>query len=68
MNNPEKREILRSALKFYAEVAKNELSFKNQCRILTNLGDLPFEDENGEEPEIDLEITIEELDLSSALY
>ena len=32
------------------------MSFKERVHILTNLGDLPFEDENGEEPEIDIEL------------
>jgi molecular chaperone DnaK len=58
-----KKELLRAAVKFHAEVAKNELSFKDKARILTNLGDLPFEDENGEEPEIDLELTEKDLEV-----
>lgn len=57
-----KKELLRAAVKFHAEVAKNELSFKDKARILTNLGDLPFEDENGEEPEIDIELTGRDLE------
>lgn len=63
INDSTKKELLRAAVKFHAEVAKNELSFKNKARILTNLGDLPFEDENGEEPEIDLEITEKDLEI-----
>lgn len=63
INDSTKRELLRSAVKFHAEVAKNELSFKDTARILTNLGDLPFEDENGEEPEIDLELTEKDLEI-----
>ncbi|HQX02498.1 MAG TPA: Hsp70 family protein [Flavobacterium sp.] len=49
-----KNEILRSAVKFYAEEAKIQMSFKDAHNILTDLGDLPFEDENGEEPCIDI--------------
>lgn len=52
-----KKEILRNAVKFYAEEAKIQLSFKDSHNILSNLGDLPFEDENGEEPEIDVLVT-----------
>ena len=63
INDSTKKELLRAAVKFHAEVAKNELSFKDKARILTNLGDLPFEDENGEEPEIDLEITEKDLEI-----
>ncbi len=62
INDSTKKELLRAAVKFHAEGAKNELSFKDKARILTNLGDLPFEDENGEEPEIDLELTGNDLE------
>jgi molecular chaperone DnaK len=57
-----KLQMLRDAVKPYAEEAKNQLSFKESFSILTNLGDLPFEDENGEEPEIDVTVTQAELD------
>lgn len=63
INDSTKKELLRAAVKFHAEVAKNELSFKDKARILTNLGDLPFEDENAEEPEIDLELTEKDLEI-----
>ena len=52
-----KKEILRNAVKPFAEEAKIQLSFKDTHNILSNLGDLPFEDENGEEPEIDITVT-----------
>jgi molecular chaperone DnaK len=52
-----KKEILRIALKPFAEEAKIQLSFKDTYNILTNLGDLPFVDDNGEEPEIDITVT-----------
>jgi molecular chaperone DnaK len=58
----EKKEILRNAVKFYAEEAKIQLSFKDSHNILSNLGDLPFEDENGEEPEIDVLITQQDME------
>lgn len=57
-----KREILRNAVKPFAEEAKIQLSFKDSHNILSNLGDLPFEDENGEEPEIDITITQENME------
>jgi molecular chaperone DnaK len=60
-----KLQILRDAVKPYAEDAKNQLSFKESYSILSNLGDLPFEDENGEEPEID--VTVSQLELESIL-
>ncbi|MBN8707339.1 MAG: Hsp70 family protein [Bacteroidetes bacterium] len=62
IDDPSKKELLRAAVKFEAEVAKNNLSFKDKVHILSNLGDLPFEDENGEEPVIDLEVTQQDLE------
>lgn len=61
LEDNDKKEILRNALKPFAEEAKIQLSFKDKHNILSNLGDLPFEDENGKEPEID--ITIEQRDM-----
>ncbi|MDR1896021.1 MAG: Hsp70 family protein [Prevotellaceae bacterium] len=57
LNNSDKRQMLRAALKFFAEEAKNQMSFQESYSIISNLGDLPFEDKNGEEPEIDITIT-----------
>ena len=57
LEDSDKREILRNAVKFYAEEAKIQLSFKDSHNILSNLGDLPFEDDNGDEPEIDVLVT-----------
>lgn len=57
LEDNDKKQILRTAVKFYAEETKNQMSFKDKYHILSNLGDLPFEDENDEELEIDIEIT-----------
>jgi molecular chaperone DnaK len=62
LNDEVKLQMLREALKPYAEEVKNQLSFKETYNVLTNLGDLPFEDENGEEPEIDLDISQADLE------
>jgi len=62
ISDTDKKEILRNAVKFFAEEAKIQLSFKDSHIILTNLGDLPFEDENGEEPEIDVTITQKDME------
>jgi len=62
LDNDIKLQMLREAVKPYAEEAKNQLSFKDKVSILSGLGDLPFEDENGEEPEIDVELTINDLE------
>lgn len=62
LSNINNKEMLRAAVKNYAEETKNQMSFKDNYRILSNLGDLPFEDENGDEPEIDLEISQKDLE------
>ena len=56
LSNSEKKEVLRDAMKTYAEDAKNQLSFKDHEDIVSNLGDLG-EDEDGEEIELDLSLT-----------
>ncbi len=53
LQDEEKKEVLRDAMKTYAEDAKNQLSFKDHEDIISNLGDLG-EDEDGEEIELDL--------------
>ena len=58
----DKKQILRNAVKFFAEEAKIQLSFKDTHNILSNLGDLPFEDDNGEEPEIDVLVTQKDME------
>lgn len=62
LEDTDKREILRNAVKFFAEEAKIQLSFKDTHNILSNLGDLPFEDENGNEPEIDVLVSQKEME------
>lgn len=51
-----KNEVLREAMKTYAEEAKNQLSFKESEDIISNIGDLG-EDDDGEEIELDLTLT-----------
>ena len=55
IGDPDKKEILRDAMKTYAEDLKNQLSFKDHEDIISNLGDLG-EDEDGEEIELDLTV------------
>lgn len=55
-----KREILRDAMKFYAEQAKNQLSFKPKCDITSQLDEFGDDDE-GNELELDMIITEEQL-------
>ena len=54
--NDEKKDVLRDAMKTFAEEAKNQLSFRDKYDILSNLGDLG-EDEDGEEMELDLTVS-----------
>ena len=55
----DKKQVLRDAMKtIYAEGVKNQLSFKEKEDILSNLGELG-EDEDGEEIELDLTVTQE---------
>jgi molecular chaperone DnaK len=61
LNDSDKKEVLCNAVKFYAEEAKGQLNFKESHYILSDFGDLPFEDENGNEPEIDIELTQQDL-------
>ncbi len=56
MANADKKELLREAMKTYAEETKNQLSFKDKEDILSNIGDLG-EDEDGEDIELDMSIT-----------
>jgi len=59
IENTSKKEILRNVLKLYAEQAKIQLSFKESYHLVSNL---PFEDENGIKPEIDINLTQEDLE------
>lgn len=56
----DKKEVLRDAMKTFAEDVKNQLSFKDKEDILSNLGDLG-EDDSGEEMELDLTIVKDDL-------
>ena len=51
-----RKEVLRDAMKTYAEDLKNKLSFQEKEDIISNLGELG-EDEEGEEIELDLSVT-----------
>ena len=61
-----KKEVLRNAVKPYAEETKNQLSFKSSHTILSNLGDLPIEDDNGDELEIDITVTQKDMEYALA--
>lgn len=56
-----KKEILRQAMKYYAEETKIQLSFQETHNILSDLGDIPGEDDEGEEFELDITVSQEDL-------
>lgn len=56
-----KREVLRDAMKHYAEEAKIQLSFKDTHNILSDLGDIPGTDDDGNEFELDITISQNEM-------
>ncbi|MEO9534313.1 MAG: Hsp70 family protein [Crocinitomicaceae bacterium] len=61
LKDDNKLQILRQAMKFYAEDAKIKLSFNESHNILSDLGDIPGEDDNGEEFELDITVTQSDL-------
>lgn len=65
LQNDNRKQILRNAMKFYAEETKIKLSFNETHNILSDLGDIPGEDDNGEEFELD--ITVNQSDMERAL-
>ena len=60
-----KKQTLRNAMKYYAEEAKIKLSFNDSHNILSDLGDIPGEDDEGEEFELD--ITVTQSDIAEAV-
>lgn len=65
LEDDDKKQILRNAMKFYAEETKIQLSFNDTHYILSDLGDIPGEDDEGEEFELD--ITVTQSDIAKAL-
>ena len=61
INDDVKREVLRDAMKHYAEEAKIQLSFKDTHNILSDLGDIPGTDDDGNEFELDITISQAEM-------
>jgi molecular chaperone DnaK len=57
MADENKRTILQEAMKYFAEEAKIQLSFKEEHNILSDLGQIPGTDDDGEEFELDITVT-----------
>jgi molecular chaperone DnaK len=56
-----KKEVLREAMKYYAEEAKIQLSFKATHNILPDLGAIPGVDDEGNEFELDITLSQSEI-------
>jgi molecular chaperone DnaK len=56
MDDDIKRDVLRDAMKSYAEETKIQLSFKDKHNILSDLGDIPGKDDDGNEFELDITV------------
>jgi len=52
-----KKKVLQDAMKQYAEVAKIAMSFNESANVLADLGDIPGEDDDGEEFVLDITVT-----------
>lgn len=61
LEDDDKRQILRDAMKFYAEQAKNQLSFKEKCDVTSQLDEFG-EDDEGTEIELDMVINQDEVE------
>jgi molecular chaperone DnaK len=59
LSDDNKKKILQDAMKFYAEETKIQMSFNDTHNILSDLGDIPGEDDKGEEFELDITVTQE---------
>jgi molecular chaperone DnaK len=57
LENDEKRIVLQDAMKSFAEETKIQMSFNESYNILSDLGDIPGEDDDGEEFELDITVT-----------
>lgn len=62
LTDPIKLEIFREAMKGFADDAKTQLSFNENYNILSDQGEIPGEDDNGDEFELDLSITSGDLE------
>ena len=65
LKNDEKLQSLRQWLKFYAENAREKMNFEESHWLASDLGDIPGEDDEGEEFELD--ITVTQADIAKAV-
>ena len=57
LSDEQNKSKLRDAMKFYAEETKIQMSFKDSYELISDVGDIPLEDEDGEELELDITIS-----------
>lgn len=57
-----KKQVLQDAIKYYAEETKIQLSFNEKHNILSDLGDIPGEDDAGNEFELDITVTQDDIE------
>ena len=57
LKNETKKQVLQNAMKFFAEETKIQMSFNETHNILSDLGDIPGEDDDGEKFELDITVT-----------
>jgi len=62
LSDEKQKEMFRESMKFYAESAKIQLSFNDSYNILSDLGDIPGEDDDGNEFELDITVTLQDLE------
>lgn len=62
LEDNDKKQILRNALKFYAEETKIKLFFNDTHNVFSDLGDIPGEDDNEEKFELDISITKDDME------
>jgi len=60
LSDKNRKEVLRDVMKFYAENVKNQLSFNDSFNLYIDPGDIG-EDDNGEEIEVDITISKEQI-------
>ena len=62
LEDDNKKQIFQDAMKYYAEETKIQLSFKEKHNILSDLGDIPGEDDEGNEFELDITVSQDDLE------
>ena len=59
LKDKDKKSILQDAMKSYAEETKIQMSFNDTYNVLSDLGEIPGEDDEGEEFELDITVSQE---------